>query len=106
MHTPEANMRRTRRALEHLYGLCATQAARESFVVFQLQFAATENVPELGRPMQVILPERRFAFRCRQEEEAVGGSERDVGVVGGGVGENRKVTFMDRLLGRGKKGLV
>ncbi|KAK5125859.1 hypothetical protein LTR85_012135 [Meristemomyces frigidus] len=104
MHSPEANIKRMRRALEHLHSLCVTQEARESFVVFQLQFAAMQNMPELGRPLQLNLPERRIVLGCRESVE----DEEDGGDAGGMrvMSERRERTFMDRLLGRGRKSLV
>ncbi|KAK4547551.1 hypothetical protein LTR36_000508 [Oleoguttula mirabilis] len=118
MHSPEANTRRMRRALEHLYERCVTREAREGFVVFQLQFAALQNVPELGRPLQLNVPERRIVLGCR-ESVGVGdgdgdgdGDEDDEDAVGDGGGgmrllrERRERTFMDRLLGRGRKSLM
>jgi len=97
MHTPEANMRRMRRALDYLHSLCATQEARESFVVFQLQFAALQNMPELGRPMVLNVPER-IVLGSRCEDDGVG----EVGL----MSEKREKSFMSRLLGRGRKSLA
>ncbi|TKA28417.1 hypothetical protein B0A50_03884 [Salinomyces thailandicus] len=104
MHTPEANIRRMRRALEELYSLCATSEAREGFVVFQLQLASLQAgetaAGELGRPVVGgSVPEKRIILGVGQERE----TEHDVV---GGVGERRERTFMDRLLGRGRKSLV
>ncbi|KAK0316345.1 hypothetical protein LTR01_000092 [Friedmanniomyces endolithicus] len=103
MHSVEANTRRMRRALERLHGLCATPEARESLVVFQLQFAAMQGLPELGRPLQLNLPERKIVLNA-----ARGGSEEERGVseeIGDGVAEKRKGSFMDRLLGRSRRSL-
>ncbi|KAI7719109.1 hypothetical protein KC353_g3250 [Hortaea werneckii] len=103
MHTPDANTRRMRRAMEYLHGLCMTQEARESFVVFQLQFAALQGCPELGKPLALSVPERKIVMSCRGD--GVGGE----GGLGGGSGlmsEKRERTFMDRLLGRARRSLV
>ncbi|KAK0258197.1 hypothetical protein B0A54_00220 [Friedmanniomyces endolithicus] len=103
MHSVEANTRRMRRALERLHGLCATPEARESLVVFQLQFAAMQGLPELGRPLQLNLPERKIVLNA-----ARGGSEEERGVseeIGDGVADKRKGSFMDRLLGRSRRSL-
>ncbi|KAK0843284.1 hypothetical protein LTR03_008789 [Friedmanniomyces endolithicus] len=103
MHSAEANTRRMRRALERLHSLCATPEARESLVVFQLQFAAMQGLPELGRPLQLNLPERKIVLNA-----ARGGSEEERGEgegVGDGVAEKRKGSFMDRLLGRSRRSL-
>ena len=72
MHSPEANTRRMRRALEHLHALCGTPEARESFAVFQRQVARVHGVPELARPMRVVFADRR----CEDggEEEDGGGA--------------------------------
>ncbi|EMC92715.1 hypothetical protein BAUCODRAFT_77545 [Baudoinia panamericana UAMH 10762] len=110
MHSPEANTRRMRRAMEYLHSLCASQEARESFVVFQLQFAAVTGSAELARPMMVNLPPvRRVAVSGRQD---VSGEAREVceGVVeksnGLGWGDGRKGTFVERLFGRHRRSLV
>ncbi|KAK1823760.1 hypothetical protein LTR12_001715 [Friedmanniomyces endolithicus] len=102
MHSVEANTRRMRRALEGLQSLCATPEARESLVVFQLQFAAMQGLPELGRPLQLNLPERKIVLNAARggSEEERGGSE-----AGDGVAEKRKGSFMDRLLGRSRRSL-
>ncbi|KAI7396388.1 hypothetical protein KC336_g15710 [Hortaea werneckii] len=103
MHTPDANTRRMRRALEYLHSLCMTQEARESFVVFQLQSAALQGYPELGKPLALSVPERKIVMSCRGD--GAGGE----GGLGGGSGlmsEKRERTFMDRLLGRARRSLV
>lgn len=100
MHTPEANLRRMRRALEHLHGLCVTSEARESFVVFQLQLAAMQNNAELGKPVTSAgtASGEKLIVLSRKGEELEG--------AGTGVSEQRKVSFMDRLLGRNRRSLV
>ncbi|KAK4956799.1 hypothetical protein LTR10_006327 [Elasticomyces elasticus] len=97
MHSAEANTRRMRRALEHLHSLCVTEEARESFVVFQLQFAACQGMPELGRP---LVEGRKIVLNASTGIEDAGGSG------DGGVAEKRKGTFMERLLGKGRRSLT
>ena len=105
MHTPEANTKRMRRALEYLHGLCATQEARESFVVFQLQFASSQGNAELGKPLALKVPERRITLGSQDAPDLqCEGPRGGGGVVG--LGERRERSFMDRLLGRGRKSLV
>lgn len=101
MHTPDANMRRMRRALEHLHSLCVTSEARESLVVFQLQLAAIQNNAELGKPVVSAgaASGEKLIVLGRKREKADEG-------VGAGVSEQRKVSFMDRLLGRNRRSLV
>ncbi|KAI7271243.1 hypothetical protein KC345_g7248 [Hortaea werneckii] len=103
MHTPDANTRRMRRALEYLHSLCMTQEARESFVVFQLQFAALQGCPELGKPLALSVPERKIVMSCRGD-----GAGGEGGLAGGSglMSEKRERTFMDRLLGRARRSLV
>ncbi|RMY56168.1 hypothetical protein D0863_13073 [Hortaea werneckii] len=103
MHTPDANTRRMRRALEYLHSLCMTQEARESFVVFQLQFAALQGCPELGKPLALSVPERKIVMSCRGDGA---GGEGGLGGETGLISEKRERTFMDRLLGRARRSLV
>lgn len=86
MHSPEATTKRRRRVIEQLHGLCTTAEARDSFVRFQLQFAAVQNDADLARPVV----SGRFALCIRNASP-------------GGLhsSEMRRATFMDRLLGRG-----
>nr|POF04280.1 hypothetical protein CFP56_22035 [Quercus suber] len=84
MHTPEMTTQRRRRAIEHLYKLCTTVEARDSFVQFQWQLAAAQHEPDLARPVQ-------------SDRTELGDGARFI------HGVARKVTFMDRLLGRGGK---
>nr|POE50753.1 hypothetical protein CFP56_16268 [Quercus suber] len=85
MHTAEMTTQRRRRAIEHLYNLCTTVEARDSFAQFQMQFATSQDEPDLARPVQ--------------------GNRADLPDGGGKYvfGEARKMTLMDRLLGRGAK---
>lgn len=103
MHTPEANMRRMRRALEELYGLCGSVEARESLGVFQREIAGVSGCAELGRP---VGGEGRGLVRLTMAagtsgEGWDGGAEEEVR-----MSEMRKVSFMDRLLGRSRRSLV
>ena len=100
MHSLDASTKRMRRALEYLHGCCTTSEARESFVVFQLQFAALQNNAELSRPIQVTMPARKSSRKDR--EQSVGS---EVGSVGS-MGAVRKMSFMDRLLGRSKRSSI
>ncbi|KAK1057046.1 hypothetical protein LTR74_014435 [Friedmanniomyces endolithicus] len=104
MHSAEANTRRMRRALERLHGLCATAEARESLVVFQLQFAAMQGLPELGRPLQLNLPERKIVLNAARGGSEEGRGEGE-GVGVGDTAEKRKGSFMNRLLGRSRRSL-
>ena len=101
MHSPEASTRRMRRALEQLRSLCTTAEARESFVVFQVQLAALQNNPELGRPIVLNVPERKVVLG--KTSEVTDGCEVDIE---GGVGEVRKATFVERLLGKTRRSLI
>ena len=80
-----------------------TQEARESFVVFQLQFAALQGCPELGKPLALSVPERKIVMSCRGDG---GGREGGLGGGSGLMSEKRERTFMDRLLGRARRSLV
>ncbi|KAF2487995.1 hypothetical protein BDY17DRAFT_320503 [Neohortaea acidophila] len=87
MHTPEANVARLRRAFEELYNLCISQDARDSLAVFQLQYANVMGLEGLARPIRLNAPKR----------------DQDRDVIMGGMSEERKASFMDRLLGRQKR---
>ncbi|KAK6439005.1 hypothetical protein LTR95_004791 [Oleoguttula sp. CCFEE 5521] len=52
LHTPAAVTARMRKALETLHGHCVTEEARESFVKFQMQYAAVQNLPDLSRAIR------------------------------------------------------
>lgn len=72
--------------------------------MFQRQFAVMMNAPEL-RPRLSLAGEARDAIAGRVTGGAVkvtGAASVDDGGVAG-MSENRKVSFMDRLLGRQKR---
>lgn len=94
MHTPEASTARLRRAFEYLHSLCVTPEARQSLEAFQRVFAVVMKVPELGRP--IVLSS------APSLEEGGGSSDGQI-EAGGSMSEVRKVSFMDRLLGRQKR---
>jgi hypothetical protein len=94
MHTAEASAARFKRALEELQTRCATAQARDGLFAFQTQFASMVNLPEL-RPPKVVL---HLGDSLHADERLGAGEGRD----GGGMSENRKASFMDRLLGRGQ----
>ncbi|GAB7363129.1 hypothetical protein MBLNU230_g3418t1 [Neophaeotheca triangularis] len=56
MHTPAATTARQRRALEFLHGLCITDEALNSFLVFQLYIAQQLTCSELARGFQSLHP--------------------------------------------------
>ncbi|GIZ38528.1 hypothetical protein CKM354_000194400 [Cercospora kikuchii] len=92
MHTTEAGYRRMRKAIQHLYSLCATPEAEQSFFVWQKAVAGALAIPELARSVPV--PESRtcaFEMSLKSDESFTPPSEA------------RKMNFMDRLLGRRQK---
>jgi len=107
MHTPEANSKRMRRALESLHSLCATADARTSLVVFQQHLASIQNDPELSRPMQLRVPERMAGPGSADREQSVESEASTLAASASSasmaMSEVRKASFMDRLLGRRRK---
>ncbi|KAF7187842.1 hypothetical protein HII31_10742 [Pseudocercospora fuligena] len=101
MHTTEANTKRMRRAVEHLYSLCATDQAKESFLKWQKAVANALATPELARPVNGSEELRRgwnleMSLRSSSMANLTGSHASG--------GENRKFTsFVDRLLGRRQK---
>ncbi|EME77374.1 uncharacterized protein MYCFIDRAFT_200660 [Pseudocercospora fijiensis CIRAD86] len=101
MHTTEANTKRMRRAVEHLYSLCATDQAKESFLKWQKAVAIALATPELARPVNGSDGTRRgwnleMSLRSSSMANLTGSHASG--------GENRKFTsFVDRLLGRRQK---
>ncbi|SMY22137.1 unnamed protein product [Zymoseptoria tritici ST99CH_1A5] len=132
MHTCDANARRMRRAVFHLYQLCGNQEARESFFKWQKQLAAALGLPELGRPigdvtgesqvLQVTLKEDAISFAgiSGSGTDSTAGYSKEgsrsriwsssgtatgsIGSAGKGNGSGRKSSFMEKLLGRRKSG--
>lgn len=93
MHSAEAITGRMRPALVELHGYCTTEAARESFGVFQLQYAALQNNPVLGQP--IAIP------RSKARETVVVGED-----CSASMSRERKMSFMERLLGRSRRSLA
>jgi len=104
-HSPATNTARLRRALEHLHSLCVTDEARESFVRFQMNFAAMQHLPELSRPIKSRNPAP--AIEPLRITPYAGGLEveRNSAVVIGGAAKSdaRKMSLLDRMLGRRDK---
>jgi hypothetical protein len=129
LHTPAANTARMRKALEYLHSQCVTSEAQESFLIFQLQFAAMQNNPELSRPIKCERladkhAEKERAHMRKRSEPMSGGKSagvrpfrRSVGKASAidgssdfGEGEEsvgrssvRKISLLDRMLGRKEK---
>ena len=94
MHLPEANTARLRKAFEYLYSLCTTSEAKDSLMLFQGQFAAVWKLPELA--VDVTRGSGRNTIVLGSRSTAVEGEALT-------MSESRKVSFMDRLLGRQTK---
>ena len=103
MHTPEANTRRLSRALEDLHSLCVTLKARQSFLRFQQRFAETQGLPELARSIAGNalgdMGENAIRTAGEYEDDEVLGQGKDL------TAEDRKASFIDRLLGRKRRSL-
>lgn len=99
LHTPAANTARMRRAVEHLYYQCGNDEARESFLKWQKQLAVALSLPELARPIGA----KNCALEMSLKEEGHQGSSPGGGLT---LSAGRKISFMDRLLGRRQKSLV
>ncbi|KAF2167005.1 hypothetical protein M409DRAFT_54224 [Zasmidium cellare ATCC 36951] len=99
MHTPAANTARMRRAVERLYFQCANDEARESFLKWQKQLAVALSLPELARP--VVGKSCALEMSLRE-----GGQQGNGSSPGMPLSAGRKISFMDRLLGRRQKSLV
>jgi hypothetical protein len=108
-HSPTTNTARLRRALEHLHSLCVTDEARESFVRFQMDFASRQHLPELGKPIKTQKPEPTIEPAIKPISHAGGGLdfERTSTVITGGPAKSgaRKMSLLDRMLGRREKRL-
>ncbi|OQO10827.1 hypothetical protein B0A48_04128 [Cryoendolithus antarcticus] len=128
LHTPAAATARMRKALETLHGHCVTDEARESFVKFQMQYAAVQNLPELSRAIRrdptagsvTLVASGKGPTHARKKSEPLLGHKgtrsfgRSLGKAGDGVeGADakemsakegaRKISFFDRVLGRKEK---
>lgn len=105
MHTNEANTARMRRAIEHLYSLCLTDEAKHSFLVWQKACASALGITELSRP---IHGSEGFARNWNLEMSLRSTSMMNLASGIGSSGtppssESRKISLMDRLLGRRQK---
>ena len=99
MHSAEANTNRMRRAVEFLHGQCANEEAKESFLKWQKQLAVALDSPELARPVGGGSTRSCALEMSLRENEA--DSSTNLSLSAG-----RKISFMDRLLGRRQKSLV
>lgn len=95
MHTPEASTARIKRALDHLSELCVTPDAKESLLQFQALYARQSGLPELAPPKQ---PTRTIVLGSIKDDGGAADQSGDKS-----TSENRKASFMDRLLGRQKR---
>ncbi|UJO19830.1 uncharacterized protein CLAFUR5_10006 [Fulvia fulva] len=95
IHTPDANCARMRRAIELLHSQCATDEAKRSFYVWQKQLAVALQTPELAKPVA-------GARHCQLEMSLKDHSSSP----GSPFGSGRKVSFLDRLLGRKERSFV
>jgi hypothetical protein len=96
MHTIEAGEARIHRAFEYLHKMCVTQDAKDSLTLFQYQYADLMRMPELRKMAPIVLGGGRQA-----EKENGGALVEEGGELG--MSESRKMSFMDRLLGRQKR---
>lgn len=99
MHTPAANTARMRRAIENLYYQCANDEARDSFLKWQKQLAVAMSLPELARSVAGRSCALEMSLR-KSEQDDIGSSPMMP------LSAQRKISFMDRLLGRRQKSLV
>jgi hypothetical protein len=85
-----------RRAVVALYALCGNDEARDSFSRWQAQLAIALSNPELGRPVRGSgkMSGCQLEMRLREDESTPGASS--------SVGSSRKMSFMEKILGRRK----
>ena len=104
-HSLAANTARMRRAMEHLHSICVTEEARESFVRFQIQYAAAQSMPELGRPITTSRPIILSKPSNAAPQVAGSGTESASLLDNGNMpkGESRKTSLLNRMLGRREK---
>jgi hypothetical protein len=96
MHTLEASDARIYRAFEYLHTMCATAEAKDSLTLFQYQYADMMKMPELRKMAPIVL-----GSGGSKDSVAVGaGTEGSAAV---GMSESRRMTFVNRLLGRPKR---
>ena len=104
-HSLAANTAHMRRALEHLHSICVTEEARDSFVRFQIRYASVQNLPELSRPITTSKP----INLSKSLDAAPPATASTVGmgpVVHGNntpKSESRKISLLNRMLGRREK---
>jgi hypothetical protein len=93
--------------LENLHSLCVTDEARESFERFQVDFAAMQHLPELGRPIKARKPEPAIQPIITTPRASGLDFERTSTVITGGTAKSgaRKMSLLDRMLGRREKRL-
>jgi len=99
LHTTEATTLRLRLAFTTLESECMTPAAKESLRQFRVRYAAAIGCPELTGPIALDPPIAALARSTGPDGEMIAEGESG----SGGMGEGRKVSFMDRLLGRQKR---
>jgi hypothetical protein len=102
-HTTDAVLTRMRTALETIYDLCATEDARRSFLIWQVQLANTLQIPELSRPIKPArLP---AAFGTCDVGLGLDGSPMMVDRFGQHVGTptGKKAGIVGRLLGKARR---
>lgn len=99
LHTTEATTLRLRLAFTTLESECMTPAAKESLRQFRVRYAAAIGCPELTGPIALDPPMGVMNSGTGANGEAM--AEPEDG--NGGISEGRKVSFMDRLLGRQKR---
>ncbi|KAK5017500.1 hypothetical protein LTR16_002080 [Cryomyces antarcticus] len=85
-----ADQQRHRRVLVHLHSLCTTDAARESFQEFQIQYAKVTKQPWIALPIPTPVGVRRD--RADESDASTTGTT-----------GTRKASFFDRLMGKGRK---
>ncbi|USW55802.1 hypothetical protein Slin15195_G091210 [Septoria linicola] len=92
IHTTEANFHRMRRAIEHLFSLCATPEAEQSFFVWQKSLGSAIGMPQLAKVVK-----GSEARSCALEMSLRGGEGFTP------PSDPKKMKFVDRLLGRRQK---
>lgn len=104
-HSPAAHTPRMRKAMEHLHSVCLTEEARDSFVRFQMQFASSQNLPELGRPIKAKRPLVTAKPLTTAPLDAALAVERSPLLKDSNItkGEHRKTSLLNRMLGRREK---
>lgn len=95
MYSADATYARVVRAFESLHGWCRTQPAKDSLTFFQCQYADLMKIPELRKLAPIVLGSSMSEGKEESGFAAAGGE--------GGISESRKLSFMDRLLGRPKR---